>query len=79
MPKRSSNQKDTKQLARSVLDAIVPDAEPKLAKPEKNPAAAALGRLSGLKGGAARAAKLSPAKRKAIAKAAAKRWASKPT
>lgn len=37
--------------------------------------AAALGRLGGLKGGKARAAALSPAKRKAIAKkAAAKRW-----
>jgi len=43
--------------------------------PTKNPAAVALGRLGGLKGGKARAAKLSPAKRKAIAKkAAAKRW-----
>ncbi len=75
MPKRSSKQKDTQQLARGVLDAIVPDAEPKAEKPEKNPAAVALGRLGGLKGGNARAAKLSPAKRKAIAKkAAAKRW-----
>ena len=35
----------------------------------------ALGKLGGLKGGKARVAKLSPAKRKAIAKkAAAKRW-----
>jgi len=43
---------------------------------EKNPAAVALGRLGGLKGGKARAAKLSPTKRRAIAKkAAAKRWA----
>jgi len=75
MPKRSSKQKDTQQLARSVLDSIVPDAEPKAEKPAKNPAAVALGRLGGIKGGAARAAKLSPAKRKAIAKkAAAKRW-----
>jgi len=42
---------------------------------EKNPAAVALGRLGGLKGGKARAEKLSPAKRKAIAKkAAAARW-----
>lgn len=41
----------------------------------KNPAAVALGKLGGAKGGMARAAKLSPAKRKAIAKkAAAKRW-----
>jgi hypothetical protein len=76
MPKRSSKQKDTQQLARSVLDAIVPDAEPKPEKPAKNPAAVALGKLGGLKGGKARAAKLSPARRKAIAKkAAAKRWA----
>jgi hypothetical protein len=41
----------------------------------KNPAAVALGKLGGAKGGAARAAALSPAKRKAIAKKAAKaRW-----
>jgi hypothetical protein len=79
MPKRSSKQKDTQQLARMTLDAVVPDAEPlkpAAKEPEKNPAAVALGRLGGLKGGKARAAKLSPAKRKAIAKkAAAKRWA----
>jgi hypothetical protein len=42
---------------------------------EKNPAAVALGRLGGLKGGKARAAKLSPAQRRKIAKRAAKaRW-----
>lgn len=41
----------------------------------KNPAAVALGKLGGAKGGAARAAALSPRKRKAIAKkAAAARW-----
>jgi hypothetical protein len=44
--------------------------------PEKNPAAVALGRLGGLKGGKARAKKLSPAARKEIAQRAAKqRWA----
>jgi hypothetical protein len=44
----------------------------------KNPAAVALGRLGGKKGGKARAAKLSPAKRKAIAKKAAQaRWKAK--
>jgi hypothetical protein len=78
MPKRSSKQKDTQQLARSVLDKIVPDAEPTEPAPEepkKNPAAVALGRLGGLKGGKARAAKLSATKRKQIAKkAAAARW-----
>ena len=41
----------------------------------KNPAAVALGKLGGAKGGKARAAALSPAKRKAIAKKAAQaRW-----
>jgi hypothetical protein len=43
---------------------------------EKNPAAVALGRLGGLKGGPARAKLLSSKKRKEIAqKAAKKRWA----
>jgi len=41
----------------------------------KNPAAVALGKLGGAKGGAARAAVLSPRKRKMIAKKAAQaRW-----
>jgi hypothetical protein len=44
--------------------------------PEKNAAAVALGRLGGLKGGNARAKKLSPSERSAIArKAASGRWA----
>ncbi|HKY28106.1 MAG TPA: hypothetical protein VJM12_09185 [Pyrinomonadaceae bacterium] len=43
--------------------------------PEKNPAAVALGRLGGLKGGRARAEKLSDERRKEIARKAAKmRW-----
>jgi hypothetical protein len=46
--------------------------------PVKNPAAVALGRLGGLKGGNARAAKLSPEERKEIAQRAAKqRWANR--
>ena len=44
----------------------------------KNPAAVALGRLGGKKGGPARAAKLSASRRKAIARKAAKaRWSKK--
>ena len=44
----------------------------------KNPAAVALGRLGGLKGGKARAAKLSPERRTEIArKAAMVRWTTK--
>ncbi len=42
---------------------------------KKNPAAVALGRLGGLKGGAARAKKLSKKRRSEIAKKAARaRW-----
>jgi len=44
---------------------------------QKDPLAVELGRRGGLKGGKARAAKLSPARRKSIArKAARKRWKS---
>ena len=47
-------------------------------KPKKNEAAVALGRLGGLKGGKARAAKLSAKKRTEIAKKAADaRWKKK--
>jgi len=47
-------------------------------EPEKNPAAVALGKLGGLKGGNARAAKLSTERKVQIAKDAAKaRWKSK--
>jgi len=44
----------------------------------KNPAAVALGRLGGLKGGPARTASMTPAQRKAAArKAALARWSKK--
>lgn len=78
MPKRSSKRpRDVNQLAKAVADEATsestPDAGPE--QPEKNPAAVALGRLGGKKGGPARAKKLSKAKRIAIAKKAAKtRW-----
>jgi hypothetical protein len=72
MSKRSSEQPDPSEIARHVLDTVVSDAEP---PKEKNPAAVALGRLGGLKGGKARADKLTAEQRKAIAKKAAqKRW-----
>ena len=52
--------------------------EQKKNKPQKNPAAVALGRLGGSKGGKARAEKLSSKKRKEIATKAAKvRWSKK--
>jgi hypothetical protein len=68
--------RDTNQLAKFIVDATTGQLE--ISDPDvgKNPAAVALGRLGGAKGGKARAKKLSPARRKAIAKkAAAKRWA----
>jgi len=52
--------------------------EPKEPEPEKNPAAVELGRKGGLKGGKARAAKLTAEERSAIAKkAASTRWKKK--
>jgi hypothetical protein len=78
-PVKKKKQPDHQQLARKVLDAIAPDAETKKSDDGKNPAAVALGRLGGLKGGKARAEKLSAAKRKAIAKkAAVSRWKARP-
>jgi hypothetical protein len=78
MPKRSSRPHDLNQLAKLMTDQATGQASPELALREegKNPAAVALGRLGGLKGGKARAEKLSERKRKQIAKkAAAARWA----
>jgi hypothetical protein len=63
------------QLAKAITDDATGQAPPKPAEPEKNPAAVALGRLGGLKGGRARAKKLSRQRRSEIAKRAAKaRW-----
>lgn len=79
MPRRSSKDRDFFAIARRVVEQAIGeqmDGTP-LEDPNagKNPAAVALGKLGGAKGGKARAAKLSPAKRKAIAKKAAKaRW-----
>ena len=81
MPTRSSKSKDhdfTTVAKRVVEQAIGEqwDGSP-LPDPNagKNPAAVALGKLGGAKGGAARAAALSPQKRKLIAKKAAlARW-----
>lgn len=77
MPKRSRKEsEDVNIIAKSILDTTTK--EPSKEKPEKNPAAVALGRLGGLKGGKARAEKLSPKKRKEIArKAAIARWEKK--
>ncbi len=65
--------KDTNQRAKQIVDLATGE----ITEPEetKNPAAVSLGRLGGLKGGRARANKLSPERRKEIAiLAAKKRW-----
>jgi hypothetical protein len=78
MPKRSSiigRPQDESQLAKSIVDELTIDEDEQGQKPEKNPAAVELGRLGGLKGGHARAAKLSKKEMTAIAKKGAKaRW-----
>jgi len=59
---------DEAQLANSIVDELTIDESE--SKPEKNLAAVALRKLSGFKGGMARAEKLSPNRRKVIAKKA---------
>jgi hypothetical protein len=79
MPSRASKDRDFFTNARRVVEQAIGeqmDGTP-LVDPDagKNPAAVAMSKLGASKGGKARAAKLSPAKRKQIAKAAArKRW-----
>lgn len=80
MPKRSSkkNIRDVNVLASSIVEQATGEAIPKKDESNKNPAAVALGRLGGLKGGKARAEKLTSVRRKEIArKAAEARWKSK--
>lgn len=78
MPKRSSKQgpKDPNETAFRILQEATGEIPKTDAPdPEKNQAAVELGRLGGLKGGKARAAKLSAEERSKIAKQAAdKRW-----
>ena len=84
MPRRSSRGKDHDftTVARRVVEQSIGEklsGEP-LDDPNKgkNPAAVALGKLGGAKGGRARAEALSARKRKAIAKKAARaRWGTK--
>ena len=77
-PKRP---RDPNQLAYQIMlesTGQTPITGPPTEKP-KNPHAVALGRMGGLKGGAARAAALGPRKRSQIAAKAAKaRWNPKP-
>jgi len=79
MPDRSRTRpRDPNELAHRVFLESIGEA-PKTEPPKaKNPAAVALGRLGGLKGGIARAAALTPKKRSQMAAKAAKaRWGKK--
>ena len=74
-PKRP---RDPNELAKSIVDLATKEKTEFLPPDTRNPAAVALGRLGGLKGGKARAKSLTPEKRSEIAKLASqKRWSSK--
>ena len=81
MPKRSSKKpgpKDPNELAKSIVEKATSEDQPEEEAEDigdKNPAAVALGRLGGKKGGPARAKRLSKKRRSEIAKRAAQaRW-----
>ena len=72
---KSKRPTDLNQLAKAIVDQATGQVPPAIAVKQKNPAAVELGRLGGLKGGKARAAKLTPKQRQEIAKkAASARW-----
>ena len=77
MAKKAKRPADLNRLAASIVSAATADPTEDIPPEDgKNPHAVALGRLGGLKGGKARASKLTPQKRKEIAKKAAEsRWA----
>lgn len=66
--------KDWSQLGKSIVDLSTGEVEPEQI-PEKDPAAVALGKKGGSKGGKSRASKLTASERKEIARKAARaRW-----
>jgi hypothetical protein len=72
--KKPKRPRDLALLAKTIVD-IATQGEPPEPPSEKNPHAVALGKLGGLKGGPARAKKLSAEERKESARKAAKaRW-----
>ena len=72
--KRLKRPRDPVQLAKLVGDIATGQVEDRV-EDKRNPAAVALGKLGGAKGGRARADKLTPEQRQNIAKKAAqKRW-----
>jgi hypothetical protein len=79
MRKRPRKNEDEVQAAFRVVSEATGQPARKPRAKRKNPAAVALGRLGGKKGGKARAAALTPKQRSDIArKAAEKRWGTNP-
>jgi hypothetical protein len=77
MPDRSRKPRDINQLAAAIVESATDPDSREDKDAGKDPAAVSLGRRGGLKGGKARAAKLTAEQRSEIAKkAAAARWAS---
>lgn len=78
MPMQPKRPRDVSQLAKMMIDMATGESPlPEKPKVKKNEAAVARGRLGGLKGGKARAEKLSPKHRRdQTSKAARKRWGS---
>jgi len=78
MPDRSRKPRDLNEMASAIVERATSD-EPEADPYEgKNPAAVELGRLGGKKGGKARAEKLTPEQRIAIARRAAQtRWSNR--
>jgi len=78
MPTKPKRPRDTNQLAHLIAAIATGEADDVKTDDGKNPAAVALGRKGGLKGGKARAESMSAEERSAIAKkAATTRWANK--
>lgn len=73
--KKPKRPKDANQRAKFILDLATSEVREPDSDYGKNPKAVKSGRMGGLKGGKARASKLTAARRKEIAKKAAeKRW-----
>jgi len=81
MPDRSSKRpRDPNALGKRIVEEATGEAEPYNPDEGKDPLAVELGRRGGLKGGKARAKKLTAEKRREIAKQAARaRWSKRPS
>jgi hypothetical protein len=78
MPDRSRRPRDPNQLGKLIVDIATGEVDDTAKDDGKDPAAVALGRKGGLKGGKARAESMTPEQRKEAAQRAARaRWGAK--